>query len=206
MLVSAAIELLKEAELKQLSVANNETAVLGYINMGVLEIHKRFNLWQEEAKITMLEGVFQYKLDGVDENVAIDLSDHDVLKIDEAYAPGGEELTLNDEQDPEGLTTPQPHVIETMFPLLDGDTSVIYRASPKFITDPSEELPLPPQFLEALFNYVGYRGHGSVKGDIKSENNTHYMRFENSIKILKDEGLVAADDMETYKFDKRGFV
>lgn len=206
MLVAEAIELLKEAELKQLSVKNDKDAILGYINMGVLELHKRFSLWQEEAFITMLEGVTRYKLADSDSNVSIDLSDHDVIKIDEVYAPDGSQISLNDEDDPNGVWTPQPHVIEIMAPIVDGDVSVIYRATPKFMTNERQEIVLPPQFLEALFNYVGYRGHGSVKGDIKSENNTHYMRFEESCKQVRKEGLIAAESLHCHKFEDRGFV
>jgi hypothetical protein len=204
--VSAAIALLKEGELKQLAVKDDVDAVTGYINLGILEIHKRFNLWQEEAKITMLEGVTRYALDGIDPNVGIDLTDHDVVMVDEAYTPAGDLLSLNDEKDPYGIFTPKPHVIEVLVPIITGDVSIIYRASPKFLVHETQTIPLPPQFLEALFNYVGWRGHGSVKGDIKSENNTHYMRFEQSIKIIKENGLVAADDMASNKFEDRGFV
>lgn len=204
--VTTAINLLREAELKQLSVKDDKETVLGYINMGILEIHKRFVLWQEEAKITMIEGVTKYKLDGQDPNVGIDLTNHDILMIEELYGPDGFPVALNDEDDPDGVWTPQPHVIEILVPIITGDTSVIYRASPKFLEHETQDIPLPPQFLEALFNYVGYRGHGSVKGDIKSENNTHYMRFEQSCDRIKLEGLVAADDMNSKKFEERGFV
>jgi len=206
MLVSEAIKLLQAAELKQLSVKTDKEAILGYINMGILEIHKRFVLWQEEAKISMIEGITKYTLNESDPNVGINLVDHVVLMIEELYGPSGDPITLNDENDPHGVWTPQPHIIEVLLPIVSGDTSVIYRASPKFLTNERQEIPLPFQFLEALFNYVGYRGHGSVKGDIKSENNTHYMRFEQSCNRLKLEGLIAADDLHSTKFVDRGFV
>lgn len=206
MLVSEAITLLRSGELKQVSVKDDDAAVIGYLNMAVLEIHKRFPLWQEEALITMIDGVTQYKLDGIDTNVGIDLSDHEVLMIDEVYAPSGKEIVLNNERDPLSIFTPRPHVLEVKVPFTDGDTSVIYRASPKFMTATSDVIQLPPQFTEALFNYVGYRGHGSVKGDIKSENNTHYMRFEKSCDQVLADGLVAPDDLESTKFDDRGYV
>jgi hypothetical protein len=53
---------------------------------------------------------------------------------------------------------------------------------------------------EALLHYVGYRAHGSYDADIKTENNTHYMRFEASCKKLKDLGYapaVAIDKIDT---------
>lgn len=204
--VSQAIALLAEAELKQLAVRKDKEAVLGFINLGILEIHKRFNLWQDEALITMVDGVSTYKLDGLDTNVTINLSDHDVLMVDEVYAPDGTQLGLNDSEDPNGVWTPQMHVIEILAPITTGDTSVIYRASPSFLTNEKQKIPIPSQLFEALFHYVGYRGHGSIKGDIKSENNTHYMRFTASCDLVESNGLVTQDSVHAHKFYDRGFV
>lgn len=204
--VARAMVLLVEAELKQLAIKDDQFAVLGYLNFGILELHKRFPLWRETATITMVEGTTRYKLDGVDVNVTIDLSDHDVMFIESISDDEGNPISLNDGKDPLGATTPRPHVLDILVPITTGDSTVVYRASPKFLIESTDEIPLPPQFFEALFNYVGYRGHGSVKGDIKSENNTHYMRFEKSCKLINFEGLRAADSLHSHKFEDRGFV
>ena len=206
MIISTAIHLLEEAELKQLAVKSDKIAVRGFINSGILELYKRFNLWQEEAIVTMVGGKTLYALDGTDVDVAMDLSDHQFLMVEEVYEETGEKMTLNDEQDPYGISTPKWDRIEIPEEVDGILMSVIYRASPIFLTHEKAEIPLPPQFNEALFNYVGYRAHGSVKGDIKSENNTHYMRFENSCTRIKLEGLYNQDDMVSYKFENRGFV
>lgn len=206
---SEAIELVKESELKQLSVKNDKKVILGFLNMGILEIHKRFVLWQAEATITMATGVTSYKLDGTDPNVTIDLSDHELLMVDEAFDYDGEPLSINDENDELSLATPQYNVIE-MRPdsVTDAVTiSLIYRGAPKFLTHEKAIIPLPPQFYEALFHYVGFRGHGSQKtGEAQLADNTHYKRFDNSCKRIKFEGLYTEDSMESTKFDDRGFV
>lgn len=204
--VQDAITLVQKDVLQQLHLKDDKEAIIGFMNLGILEIHKRFNLWQEEAMITMVEGTTKYLLDESDPNVSIDLSTHDVLMIEELYAPDGTPISLNDETDPYGVWTPQPHVIETLLPIVSGDVSVIYRATPKFLYNDAQTIPLPPQFYEALFNYVGYRGHASVSGDLKTENNTHFMRFVDSCELLKREGLVAADNLDSTKFVDRGFV
>jgi len=204
--VSTAIDLLADAELKQLAVKDDKNAVLGFINSGILEIYKRFNLWEEEAIVNMTTGVTTYLLDGTDVNVTMDLSDHEFLMVEAVYAEDGLLMTLNDEQDVYGASTPKYNRLE-VFQETNGETlSVIYRAAPIFLTNEKASIGLPPQFNEALFNYVGYRGHGSVKGDIKSENNTHYMRFEQSCKRIKLEGLYNQDDLVAYKFEDRGFL
>jgi len=206
MLISEAITLLKESEIKQLKVKDDVPTLIGYVNMGVLELHKRFNLWNEEAIITMVLGTKRYLLDGTDANVTMDLSDHSLLLIEEVYEETGEQMSLNNELDPYGAATPRWNELEVVEEVDGQLLSVIYRAAPKFAVADTEEIPLPPQFTEALFHYVGYRAHASVKGDEQSENNTHYKRFEASCGRINFHGLVTPDSLESTKFETRGFV
>lgn len=208
--ISTAIDLLKESELKQLKVKDDKKAIIGFLNMGILEIHKRFVLWQAEALLTMVADTYEYTLDGTDPNVAMSLADHDFLQVDEVYDDDGESLSINDESDPMGVATPRWNVIEIP-PIgltVNAELSLIYRASPKFLVHEKQEIPLPPQFFEALFHYVGYRGHGSVKSNERNDgaNNTHYKRFENSCARVKLEGLYTEDSLNSSKFEDRGFV
>ncbi|MEE8598065.1 MAG: hypothetical protein V3S69_00835, partial [Dehalococcoidales bacterium] len=151
MLASEAITKLSNTELKQLSVGSDTAVVLGYLNEAVKELHKRFNLWQDEAIITHATAVTLYKLDGIDANVAIDISDKQILLISEAYDYTGDTLSLNDEDDQYGAVTPKYNWVE--FPL-DGlvvgeDFSVIFRAAPLDMAADSETIDLPPVLEEA---------------------------------------------------------
>jgi hypothetical protein len=208
MLVSELIGLAKNSELKQLSISDDDIAVLGYINLGILELHKRFNLVQKEAVITMVEDVFSYRLDGTDNNVEMDTANTELLTIDNVYDYNGCQLRINDEDDRFSVTTPEYNLLEVpVTTVLDGATlSVIYRASPKFITQTNSAVPLPLQFIEALLHYVGYRAHNSINGEVNTENNTHYMRFDKSCKLIRREGLYTEDSLSTHKFEDRGFV
>lgn len=206
MIVSEAIDLLKNSELKQVSVKDDKGAVLGFINLAILEIYKRFNLWEDEAIITMVDGVKLYKLDGVDANVDIDLSDKQLLMIEDIYEESGEKMVMNDELDEYSVSTPQYHHVEVVEEVPGQTMSVIFRCAPLFLTNEKQAIPVPPQFLEALFHYVGFKAHGSIKSDIKGENNVHYVRFVASCDLIKSEGLIAQDDLESTKFEDRGFV
>lgn len=206
MLISEVIDLAKEAELKQLSIKDNKPAIIGFINMGVLELYKRFNLSQDEAIITVVDAKTVYTLEEADPDVDITLTDHDFLFVSEVYDETGDLLTLNDEKDPYSLTTPKYNQLEIATISVGAQYSVIYRSAPKFSTNEKAVLPLPPQFLEALLHYIGWRGHGSVKGDIKSENNTHYTRFDNSCKRILTNGLINQDDLVSNNFETRGFA
>ena len=209
MTVQNVIDLAKNAELKQLAVKDDINAVLGFINMGVLELYKRFPLEEAEAIITLRDGKTSYRLDGTDTDVSIDTS-KEILLIIGAYTTSAdgyvEEMTLNDEDDIMGINTPSYNVVEIPAVAEGVIVSVIYRVAPAFLTSVNDIVPLPPQLLEALLNYIGYRGHGSVNGELKTENQSHYMRFDNSCKRVILDGLIPTDDLVAKKIYDRGFV
>jgi hypothetical protein len=176
MLASEAIAFLQTTELKQLKVGEDDATVLGYLNAAVKELHKRFNLWQDEAIITQVDGTTLYKLDGSDANVSIDLSDKTV--------------------------TPKYNWVE--FPsdgIVDGEEfSVIFQATPTNMAATTETIDLPPTLEEAMYFYAAFKGHTSQKGDGKFENNTHYKRFIAECDRVQALGLIVPDGMTTHKF------
>jgi len=206
MLVSEAVSILQRSELKQLAVKDDPDSILGFINLGVLEIYKKFSLWDAEAIIIMEEGKRKYTLDGSDGDVQIDLSDHDPLVIEEAYDKDGEPLSINDEKDIDGIMTPKFNQVEIAHPV-DGEViSIVYRASPKFMTVNTQAIQLPSQFLEALFLFVGYKAQLSVKAGMQDNNNTYYARFVAACNLIKEQGLYIRDSLNSSKFVDRGFV
>ena len=203
MLASDAIAALRETELKQLSATSvPDAAVLTYLNEAVLELHKRFNLWQDEAIITHATGVTLYKLDGVDVNVTIDLSDKKLLVISEAYDYYGAELSLNDEDDQYGAVTPKYNCVE--FPedglAVGEDFSIIFRAAPLPMTAITNPIDLTPVLEEAMYFYVGFRAHVSQKGNKELENGTHQQRFTDACNRVTAQGLIVAESTVAHKF------
>ena len=203
--VSEAIDILTEAELKQLAVKSDKNAVIGFINLGILELHKRFELLEDYAEVTIADAVTTYTLDGSDPNVSIDLSDKQLVLV--SRITDMDNVSLFDTTLPKSEKVKLPSYNKLILKdLTAGDVlDVTFRAAPKFLVHEKEEIPLPPQFFEALFNYVGYRGHSSVKGDIKSENNTHYQRFEKSCGNIEGHDLGVYENLESDKFSERGF-
>lgn len=203
MLASVAISRLQQTELKQLSGTSITTPViLEYLNEAILELHKRFNIWQDEAIITHATAVTSYALDGVDANVSIDLSDKILLVITDAIDYNGVEININDEDDTWGVVTPKYNIVE--FPL-DGlavteDFSILFRASPLNMTADTEEIDLPPALFEAMYFYVGFRAHVSQKGKKEDENHTHFERFMNACDRVEAKGLIVAESLVPHKF------
>jgi hypothetical protein len=205
MLVSEVVQLAIDGELSQLAIRKRPSAVISFINLGVLELYKRFPLKQEEAIITLANGKTIYTMDGNDPAVSME-SANNFLIISECYDMHGDPVPINDEQNILGIMTPSYNTIEVPN-IVEGERlNVIYRTSPKFVTTGSDQLQLPLQLLEALLYYVGFKGHGTVTSDIKTENNTHYMRYDQSCNRVENDGLILVDDLISYNFEARGFV
>ena len=205
MLVSEVVNLAVSGELRQLAVRKDTSAVISFINLGLLELYKRFPLQQEEAIITLRNGKTTYVMDSSDSDVSMG-SLNNYLIISECYDNQGDPVPINDEQNILGVMTPTYNTVEIPN-IIDGEKiSVIYRSSPKFVVSDSETLKIPMQLLEALLYYVGFKGHSTVTSDVKSENNAHYIRYDQSCLRVGAEGLVLVNDLVSYNFNLRGFV
>ena len=208
MLASEAIASLRETELKQLSVTSvTDAAVLVYLNEAVLELHKKFDIWQDDCLITHATDTTLYKLDGIDANVDIDLSDKQLLVITEAYDYDGDPLSLNDEDDPWGAVTPKYNWVE--FPpdglAVGEEFAFLFRAAPLSMVLVTETIDLPPVLFEAMYFYVGFRAHVSQKGTKETENMNHFKKFINSCERVKEQGLIVAESTVSHKFSDTSY-
>jgi len=194
MTIQDVIDDVAEGELKQLAVKDNPTAVISYINLGLIELYKRFTLKTDEVIIQLSKLQTMYTMPA------------NYQSILEALDEAGDWYSINDEDDALSILTPSYNTIQVPNPQDGAAISIIYTALPTRVVAATEELPIPLSLLDALYNYIGYRGHGSVNGDLKTENNSHYMRFEANCKKAKDLGVITSDDVVNTKLVDRGFA
>lgn len=216
MTVQQIIDLAKTGELKNNSVKEDTAAILGYVNLGLLELYKRFLLNTEEVIITMGK-------DGTDLDPYIKISDtiyqmpSNFLYLVAAYdevpknslsrvAP----IQINNESNVLGVNMISWNKIQIPFFVEDAHISLIYAPCPKYFTmsDLNEELPMPIQLVESLLAYIGYRAFASISPNPQADNgNVYYARFEASCEIVKQFGIYTAEDMDMKnKFTARGFA
>ena len=82
-----------------------------------------------------------------------------------------------------------------------------YAAAPKKAKSTITDLKISEVYTEALLNYAAYKAHGAISGDMQSENNTYYMRYESSCKQLINSGMWGNNEIETNtKLVDNGFV
>ena len=204
MTIQQVIDLAKNGELKNLAVKDDTEAVIGFINLGLIELYKRFTLVTKEQVIELLDSQEIYSLPT------------DCLSIVAAYGEVDENsgkvvdvLPINVEDNPLSINTINWKEVQIPVHIAGSYISLIYVAAPAYLTiaDVDSTLELPVQLLEALLHYIGYRAHGSVNGSIQAENNTHYQRFELSCNRVVELGMLTSDDLDmNVKFGMRGFA
>jgi len=174
---------LKYGELRSVASRNDMDAIVSYVNLALIALYSRFSLKVSEQLIPMQDNITEYLLN------------EDAMTIRAIYDENGDEFALDDETSLFSIMQVDFETIQVPNPSTGATLSVIYLPAPTTLTYIDEtsltsRVPIPPQLLEPLLHYVGYRAHGSMNGDIKAENNTHYMRYEASCKRIEDLGVV----------------
>lgn len=189
MTVSDIVTQLKYGELRSIAVKDDIPAIVSYINLALIELYDRFKLSVKEQLIPMTNNIVEYNLND------------DLMAIEAIYDENGDEFALDDTASLFSIMQVGYNTIQVPNPVTGSTISVVYLSSPSDIVYDSTDsetinaslatiIPLPPQLIEPLLHYIGYRAHGSMNGDIKAENNTHYMRYEASCKKLQERGSV----------------
>ena len=204
MTVKQVIDLAKASELTGLPVASKDETVLGFINLGVLELYKRFTLSVEEWIIALEDGQSYYT------------APEDFMWIIAAYGEVGMDsvqevnvLPVNEEDNPLSINTVGWNKVQVPLSVTGAYVSIIYAATPEVysITDMNKTVNIPPQMIEALLAYIGWRANSTIDTGIQTEDTVWYNRFESSCSRLEVKGFINANDMiMTNRLNMRGFV
>lgn len=203
MTVREIINLARYSELEQLNLKSNDEVLLGYFNLGMLELYKRFPIKVEEHLITLVSGQDIYTMPT---NFMYIIAAYG--EVDESSAEMVSVLAVNEEDNPLSVNTVSWNKLQVPVSV-DGEMiSIIYVASPEMvgISGMDVAVDLPPQMVEALLNFIGYRAHASVTVS-DNDNNIYYNRFEASCQRLDTLGLFTRDDMfMNGRITTKGFV
>lgn len=233
MTVREIITLAQTGELLQLSptIRDSDTVVTSFINLGLVEIYKRFILRTDEAILTLKDGKTIYKLNGTDTTTVnidgidipcVQMGDSKYMYMISAYGPGLNEgdytendiiLPINEEDNPLSINTISYNEVQVPLVTEGSEISIIYASQPNkvdmnVVDWDTLEVDVPDQFTEALLHYVGYRGQGAMDANIQAESNTHYMRFEAACNTIRELGVgITPDDISTNtRIYDRGFA
>ena len=174
---------LKYGELRSIATKDDNVAIVSYVNLALQALYNRFTLKVSEQVIPMYDNIVEYKLDS------------SLMTIEGIYDEDGDEFELDDPNSLFSILQVDFETIQVPNPSTGATLSVIYKPAPTWLvyideTSLTQKIPIPPQLIEPLLHYIGYRAHGSMDGNIKAENNTHYMRFVASCDRIEQLGLV----------------
>lgn len=214
MTVQNAIDLAASTKLKNIAVAKDTAAVLGYLNLGITELYKRFPLRVDEAIVTLKDNKTEYKVDGTDADVSMptnsqfmwlvsayqEVEDTETTEFDTVLMP------VNEEDNPLSLQTVAWNTVQIPLSITGAYVSLIYVATPAYYTigDLTEQLSLPPQMIEPLLEYIAYQAKSSI-GTIQ-DTALAYQEFEASCSRVEMRGMITSDDLEMLGRDLKGFV
>lgn len=204
MTIRQVIDLAKSSELTGLPVASKDETVLGFINLGVLELYKRFTLKVEEWLVALEDDKSYYT------------APEDFMWIIAAYGEVGSDsveqvniLPVNEEDNPLSINTVGWNKIQVPLSVTGAYISIIYAATPKHYGTAAidDTIDIPPQMVEALLAYIGWRANSTIDTGVQTEDSVWYRRFEDSCSRVDIKGFTNANDMVmTNRLNMRGFV
>ena len=230
MLVSEFKEYLAYGELSQLNVGNllidteHYPRMISSINLGLMELYKRFPVNLKEVNIQLYDEITEYVLHSshaitnmpiggdpknfyVMDSIYYPFKD-DFIKIESVFNENGEELPVNDENMRYSVFTTGHNVINHPYPDNENIILVQYRASAIKLSsdaDDTSDIDIPLQFTEALVNYVAYRMFAAINMN-SAEAVNYYAKFEASCALLNNYGLWHKDTRTNMKLENAGWV
>lgn len=204
MTVRQIIDLARSGELNGLKVGEKDEVVVEFINLGVLELYKRFALRNEEYILELEDGVDIYRMPSNYMWMVAAYGEVDIRSTETVN-----QLPINEEDNPLSVNSVGWNKVQVPVSVSGARISIIYVASSDTysINDLEAEVDLPPQMVEALLAYIGYRGNATIDSGVQTEDNAYYIRFENSCSKLREYSMHTSDDMFMNKrLSMRGFV
>ena len=186
----------------------NQNKFINYVNLANLALHKRFHLMVKTYEMdNPLDGEeFTLPSDFLSPIYAYNASDFVEVPIKDNSVK-----LVQDVDQHVSILIPEPFkaVIKGTDAEEPKRTQILlkYAAAPKKAKNTYTDLKINEVYTEALLNYSAYKAHVTTSGDMQSENNTYYMRYEASCKQLINSGMWGNNEIEiNTKLTDNGFV
>jgi hypothetical protein len=198
------------------------SVVVPHVNLGLIELYKRFPLKRDELTLKLDStinryslvstntvsnaGALQYIVDTVPDPFTDDLLVIETIKDDE-----GVEFILNNRADMEAIRTPEFNIVYVPTPVTDVLLTVSYRAG-HVVIDPTgdlnpsaTEVNIPTTLLDPLLLFIGSR-LSSIGSDEDQASSRLMARFEKAIFEIKKEALISKkEEQPNDKLDVSGW-
>ena len=231
MLLSDVVDYLQYGDLAQLygggGLVESYPRLFTTINMGLIELHKRFPLKIKEVIIKAYPQVATYVLHSdhaasnnsnvLSSTYYIDDSPYpgfkfqdDIIQIKSIYTERGEELPLNDKYKIYSLFTPTYNSIQIPYAEEENAYAIQYKALPEKIDTTITNITnitidLPHHLMECLSAYVAHRFLATVSSN-PNESLNYYSKFEKACNDVNRLGLFNKDILTNVKLWSNAWV
>lgn len=187
---------LAKVRLQNLIVAKDQSVLISFINLGMSELYRRFNLSIKGETLVTTHDLALYEL-----------REPDVDMLLAVYDKLGKELRQSDVLDSMDyeykIINYRSFVLRKPF---DGYLYAVYKASPTRLTDLEDEVDLPNGMIPALLTYVAYMANSTINRDNQNEATNQYQIFTQQCTELENQGFKIPLNTEKCAVQCRGFV
>lgn len=235
------IEIFKQlsyGELSQLAIGGHDASgiiqesdypkIIAHLNLGLLELYKRFDLRREEVIIQQHDHIGRYYLDSkfaesneesnepvkyIKDSAHMPFTDN-VLRIERVVSECGADLFINDHSKYWTVLTPTYNSVQVPWPEKENIMLITYRASPDVIPSvnvipETQEVDIPLSHLEPLLLYVAsriYAAKPALNNESSNRGMEYLSKYELACKRIEDLNLVQTNNTENMKLQKMGWV
>jgi len=200
--------ILKNTELKQIVIGEDDQQVLDLLNLALIEVYGKFNILTEEQVIEIVPGQTRYRLQDNSQRVLQvyyrNTKENPLTGCDQFI-----EVPINDINCDESVFTPQPYVLHIPNPDDGRIYSVIQTVLPPYVTSANIntlDFIIPPQFIDPIMFYAAYRGYKSMNGDEQTEIGSHWRAYMSACDEAYRKGMVNYSMLTNIKLTDRGYV
>ena len=223
MKVSQVIALARSNELNNLSAnAFTDDRIIGMLNLGIIELSKRFTLATKVEGIRTSPYTHIYSLRNTDVIGIIDIYDSkgkslivqpSLDSVDYDYKLiSNNSFLLHRTQDytsnikyVEGIDNEALEEMQTIAPP-DFQLMVVYSAVADLIETVEDNLPIPDMFIDALLAYLGYKAHSTAGTNGQGEDKNTWGRFEYCCGLISGSSYMSHAAIVGNSVQSKGFV
>lgn len=187
---------LAKVRLQNIVVSKDQSILISFINLGLSELYRRFNLSIKGETIVVTHDLALYEL-----------REPDVDMLLAVYDKSGRELRQSDVLDSMDyeykIVNYRSFILRKPF---DGYLYTVYKASPTRLTDLEDEVDLPNGMIPALLTYVAYMANSTINRDNQNEATNQYQIFTQQCVDLDNQGFKIPLNTEKCAIQRKGFV
>lgn len=222
MKVSQFLSIVRDSELSNLSSNSfTDDKLINFMNLGIIELSKRFRLATkvETIQTSMYTHIYT-------------LRHSDVINIIDIIDSKGKSLIPQRTSDSENydykLMSNNSFLLKRKFDYVDSITHtkvkggeledlqevqapdlslvVVYSAIADLITDKEDDLPIPELFIEVLMSYVGYKAFRALGVNGQNDSNEKWKVFEYCCSLVTNSSYAGNDVILGNSVQSKGFV